>query len=70
MELEFGTLSSICTEVGIIDDNLLEEDEQFRIILQTSTDDDNAVMSSAIAQVIIIDNESKSQCRLISPVKC
>jgi len=51
------TISSICVNVSILDDSLLEGNETFDLVLRKS--DDNVILLPARSTIIIIDNDFK-----------
>ena len=67
MQLQFSPIvSQICVNVSIVDDSILESDEQFEVLLETS--EPMVTLSPSTAAVSIIDNDSMwfvSICRQI-----
>ena len=58
VQLQFGPLESeFCVNVSIIDDSILESDEQFEVLMETS--EAVVTLNPSTAAVSIIDNDSK-----------
>lgn len=63
MELTFETVSSnvtttMCLEICILNDNILEAREEFRLLLNIETGE-NAVITNSVVDVAITDNSGE-----------
>ena len=50
--------NSVCRDITVIDDMIVEENETFNITVETS-DSNDIIMGPSTATVTIIDNDSK-----------
>ena len=58
MPLQFGPIESqlLCVNISILDDSVLEDDEQFQVLLETN--EPMVTLTPSAAAVFIIDDES------------
>ena len=59
--LEFEQPGIVCTNISIMEDLLLEDEEAFNITLETT--DENVILNTSLAIILIEDNVSSARVR-------